>query len=172
MNLGAQLLPQHAVSEALCHDHVIPSCPDVASVPIAVATWEFRCRHIEHLLVEIQCVPGLGSSVARLRIQVDFYGFVLGRIMRRRCCWRRSRPVIFPMLQPRLVLSRSCLTLGHMSPWHTRLQWLNLVAVFLLGVSSVVCARQAPAAPMVARFPSPGGDEGGGGRAKARERGG
>ena len=34
--------------------------------------------------------------------------------------------------------------LGRVSPWHMKLRCLDLVAAFLLGVSSVVCTRQPP----------------------------
>ena len=46
-----------------------------------------------------------------------------------------------PIFLPWLVWSRSCVTcscLGCVSPWHTKLQCLDNVAVFLLGVSSMV----------------------------------
>ena len=45
--------------------------------------------------------------------------------------------------------------LGRMSPWHMRLHCLDLVAAFLLGLSSVVCNRQLPTAAMLARFRLP-----------------
>ena len=45
--------------------------------------------------------------------------------------------------------------LGRMSPWHMKLQYLNLVAAFLLGVSSAVCTRQPPTASMLAHFRLP-----------------
>jgi len=35
-------------------------------------------------------------------------------------------------------------TVGRMSPWHVDLLCLDLVAAFLLGVSSAVCTRQPP----------------------------
>ena len=42
--------------------------------------------------------------------------------------------------------------LGRMSALHTNLQCLDLVAAFLLGVSSAVCTRPPPTASMLARF--------------------
>ena len=45
--------------------------------------------------------------------------------------------------------------LGRMSPWHVTLQCLDLVAAFLLGVSSAVCTRQPLTASMLARFRLP-----------------
>ena len=54
------------------------------------------------------------ASTALLRLPfsgVTSPGCVLGRTTRRRCCWRRFRPVVSPLLLPRLVLSRSCSTL-------------------------------------------------------------
>ena len=50
----------------LCHDHVFPSFQDFGSAPRAPAAREHRWRHIEHLLLECQCIPGLDSSVAPL----------------------------------------------------------------------------------------------------------
>ena len=45
--------------------------------------------------------------------------------------------------------------LGRMSPCHMRLQCLDLVEAFLLGVSSAVCTRQPPTASMLAPFRLP-----------------
>ena len=47
--------------------------------------------------------------------------------------------------------------LGRMSPWHMKLLCLDLVAAFLLGVSSAVCTRQPPTASVLtlARFHLP-----------------
>ena len=46
-----------------------------------------------------------------------------------------------------------CLTPSHhMSPWHMELRCLDLVAAFLLGVSSAVCTCQPPTVSTLARF--------------------
>ena len=45
--------------------------------------------------------------------------------------------------------------LGRMSPWHMKLQCLDLVAAFLIGVSSAVCTRQPPTAFVWAQFRLP-----------------
>ena len=45
--------------------------------------------------------------------------------------------------------------LGHTSPWDMKLQCLELVAAFLLGVPSAVCTLQPPTASMLARFRLP-----------------
>ena len=45
--------------------------------------------------------------------------------------------------------------LGRLSPWHMKLQFLDLVAAFLLGVSSAVCTRQPPTTSMLAHFRLP-----------------
>ena len=85
-------------------------------------------------------------------------GCALGRTTRRRCCWRRFRPVVSPLLLPRLVvpfLLDPAAALGRMSPWHMKLRCLDLVAAFLLGVSTAVCTRQPPAASVLARFSLP-----------------
>ena len=49
-------------------------------------------------------------------------------------------------------LLKPAAALGRMSPWHMKLQCLDLVAAFLLGVSSAVCTRQPATASMLARF--------------------
>ena len=45
--------------------------------------------------------------------------------------------------------------LGRMPPWHMKVQRLDLVAAFLLGVSSAVCTREPPTASVLARFRLP-----------------
>ena len=45
--------------------------------------------------------------------------------------------------------------LGRMSPWHMKLQCLDLVAASLLGVLSAVCTRQPLTAFVLARFRLP-----------------
>ena len=52
------------------------------------------------------------------------------------------------LLDPAAALSR-------MPPWYMKLQCLDLVAAFLLGVSSAVCTRQPPTASMLAHFRLP-----------------
>ena len=54
-----------------------------------------------------------------------------------------------------LFLLDPAAALGRMSPWHMKLQCLDLVAAFLLGVSSAVCTRQPPTVSMLARFRLP-----------------
>ena len=67
----------------------------------------------------------------------------------------------FPTSRIPVVASTACVSpflldpaaaLGRMSPWHMKLRCMDLVAAFLLGVSSVVCTRQPPAASVLARF--------------------
>ena len=48
----------------LCHEHVFPSCPEFGSAPRVQAAREHRWRHIEHLMFDRQCIPGLDTSVA------------------------------------------------------------------------------------------------------------
>ena len=45
-----------AAARSLCHDHALPSCPDLGSAPRAQATREYKRRHIEHLLFECGAV--------------------------------------------------------------------------------------------------------------------
>ena len=45
--------------------------------------------------------------------------------------------------------------LGCMSPWNIKLQCLDLVAAFLLVVSSAVCTRQPPNTPTLSRLRLP-----------------
>ena len=46
-------------------------------------------------------------------------------------------------------------TLGRISSWHVKRKCLDLVAAFLLGVSTAVCTRRPPAASVLARFSLP-----------------
>ena len=73
------------------------------------------------------------------------FGCVLGRTMRRRCCWRRFRPVASTLSQPRLLLSRSCPTLQ--LPWAVYPPGKQRCSVWILPQRScLVCRlRCAPA---------------------------
>ena len=62
-----------AAAYNLCHDPVFPSCPDFGSAPRAHAAREHRWRHIEHLLFECQCIPGLDGSVALALLRDDLF---------------------------------------------------------------------------------------------------
>ena len=134
---------------SLCHDHVFPLCPDFGSAPRAQAARKHRWRHIEHLLFECQCIPGLDGSVALALVRCDLFRVCSGS--RRRCCCRRFRPVVSPFLLD------SAAALGLMSPWRVKLRCLDLVAAFLLGVSTSVCTCQPPTASELARFSLPAG---------------
>ena len=70
----------------------------------------------------------------------------------------------FPTRRVPVVAATACVVpflldpaaaLGRMSPWHMKLQCLDLVAAFVLGVSSAVCIRQPLTASEVARFRLP-----------------
>ena len=62
-----------ATACSLCHYHVFPLCPDFGSAPKAQAAREHRWRHIEHLLFECQCIPGLDGSVALALLRCDLF---------------------------------------------------------------------------------------------------
>ena len=57
----------------LCHDHGFPLCPDFGSAPRTQAAREHGWRHIEHLLIECQCIPGLDSSGALAVLRDDLF---------------------------------------------------------------------------------------------------
>ena len=62
------------------------------------------------------------SDPAKVKVHfsgITSFGCVLGWTPRRRCCYRRFRPVVSPLLPPRLVLFRSCQT--PQLPWAVRL---------------------------------------------------
>ena len=145
-----------AAACSLCHAHVFPSCPDFGSAPTAQAAREHRWRHIEHLLCECQCIPGLDSSAALTLLRDD-----LCRV----CSWSDHAEAVllaaFPASRIPVVAAAACVVpflldpaaaLGRVSPWHMKLQCLDLVAAFLLGVSSAVCTRQPLTASVLARF--------------------
>ena len=120
---------------------------------------EHRWRHIEHLLFECQCIPGLDSSVALTLLRGDLF-----RVCSGSAHVEAMLLAAFPSSRIPVVAATACVVqflldpvaaLGHMSPWHIKLQCLDLVAVFLLGVSSAVCTRQPPIASMLPRFRLP-----------------
>ena len=134
----------------LYHDHVLTSCPEVGSAPRAYAAREHRWRQIEHLLFECQCISGLDSSVALALLQDDLFrvcsgpdheeAVLLAALPSSRIPVVAATACVVPfLLDPAAALSR-------MSPWHMKSQCLDLVAAFLLGVSSAVCTRQPPTA--------------------------
>ena len=144
-----------AAACCLCHDHVLPSCPDFVSAPTAQAAREHRWSHIEHLLFECQCIPGLDSSVALTLLRDDLF---------RVCSGSDHAEAVLLATFPTSRAPTACVVpflldpaaaLGRMSPWHMKLQRLDLVAAFLLGVSSAVCTRQPPTASVLAHFRLP-----------------
>ena len=145
---------------SLCHDHVLPPCPDSGLAPRAQAAREHRRRHIEHLLFEYQCIPGLARSVALTLLRDDLFRVCSGSDHA-----EALLVAAFPSGRIPAIAARACVVpfpidpaaaLGRMSPWHMSLQCLDIVAAFLLGVSSAVCTRQPPTASILARFRPPG----------------
>ena len=147
-----------AVAAACClgHDHVFPSCPDFGSAPRAQAAREHRWRHIEHLLFECQCIPGVDSSVALTLLRDDLFRVCSGSDHAEALLL-----VTFPTSRVPVVAATACVVLflldpapalGRISPWHMKLQCLDLVAAFLIGVSSAVCTHQPLTASVLARF--------------------
>ena len=148
-----------AAACSLCHDHVFPSCPEFGSAPRAQAAREHRWRHSEHLLFDCQCIRGLDGSVALALLRDDLFRVCSGS--------DHAEAVlltVFPTSRIAVVAATACVVpflldpaaaLGRMSPWHMKLQCLDLVAAFLLGVSSAVCTHQPPTAAMLARFRLP-----------------
>ena len=111
---------------------------------------------LNHLLFECQCIPGLDSSVALALLRDDLFRVCSGSDHA-----EAALLAAFPTSRIPVVAATACVvpflldpaaTLGHMSPWHMRLRCLDLVAAFLLRVSTAVCTRQPPAASVLARF--------------------
>ena len=121
-----------ATACSLCHDHVFPSCPDFGSVPRAQAVREHRWRHIEHLLFECQCIPGLDGFVALALLRDDLFRVCSGS--------DHAEAVLlaaFPTGHVPAVAATACVVpfllgpaaaLGRMSSWHVKLKCLDLVA--------------------------------------------
>ena len=148
-----------AAACSLCPNHVFPLCPDFGSAPRAQAAREHRWRHIEHLLFECQCIPGLDGSVALALLRCDLFRVCSGS--------DHAEAVLlasFPTSRIPVVAATACVVpflldpaaaLGRMSPWRMKLRCLDLVEAFLLRVSSAVCTRQPPAASLLERFSLP-----------------
>ena len=81
-----------------------------------------------------------------------------------RVCSGSDHAEAFPAGHVPVVAATACVVpflldpaaaLGRMSPWHMKLRCLDLVAAFLLGVSTAVCTRHPPDASVLARFSLP-----------------
>ena len=150
LTLGSQLLLQRAVSATITSS---PRVRNFGSAPRAQAAREHRWRHIEYLLFECQCIPGLDGSIALALLRCNLFRVCSGS--------DHAQAVLlaaFPTSRIPVVAATACvvpflLDLGRMSPWHMKLRCLDPVAAFLLGVSTAVCTRQPPAASVVACFP-------------------
>ena len=119
---------------------------------------EHRWCHIEHLLFECQCVPGLDTSVALTLLRDNLF---------RDCSGSDHVDMVllsaFPSSRVSVVVATACVVpflldpaaaLGSVSPWHMNLLCLDLarstiVAAFLLGVPSAACTRRPPAASII-----------------------
>ena len=137
-----------AAACSLCHDHVFHSCPDFGSAPRAQAAREHRWCHIENLLLKCQCIPGLDSSVALTIRRDDRFRVCSGS--------DHAEAVLlaaFPSSGVPVVAATACVVpfllnpaaaLGRMSPWHMKMQCLELSQR-----SCLVCRlRRAPASPL------------------------
>ena len=107
---------------------------------------EHQWRHIEHLLVECQCIPGLDSSVALALLRDDLFRLCSGSDHAEAvllAAFPSSRiPVVAATAGVVPFLLDPAAALGCMPPWHMKLQCLDLVAAFLL---CVVCGVHPPA---------------------------
>ena len=150
-----------AAARSLCHDHVSPSCPDFGSrtaAPRAQAAREHSWLHIEHLLFDCQCIPGLDSSVASTLLRDDLFRVCSGVDHA-----EAMLLAAFPSSRVPIIAATACLVpflldpapaLGRMSPWHMKLQCVDLVAAFLIGESSAECTRQPPTPSSTFRMPA------------------
>ena len=142
LTLGSQLLPRRVVSATITSS---PCARILGSAPGAQAVREHRWRHIEHLLFECRCMPGLDGSVALALLRDDIFWVCSGS--------DHAEAVLlaaFPAGHVPDVAATACVVpflldpaaaLGRMSPWHMKLRCLDLVAAFLLGVLTAVCTR-------------------------------
>ena len=102
---------------------------------------ERRWRHTERLPFECPCISGLDSSVAVTLLRDDLFrvcsgsdhveAVLLASLPFGRVTVIAATACVLPFLLDPTV------ALGRVSPWHMKLQCLDLIATFLLGVSSV-----------------------------------
>ena len=106
-----------------------------------------RPLDIEHLLFECQCIPGLDGSVALALLRENFFRVCSGLDHAEAVLLEAFPTSHIPVVA---ATASSCVgpflldpaaALGRMSPWHMKLQCLDLVAAFLLGLSSAVCTH-------------------------------
>ena len=153
---GTQLLPQHVVSAT------ITSSPHVPILVLLVGLNRLGSTdgaHIENLLVERKCIPGLDSSIALVIDRDDLFRVCSGSD-------HTEAVLLAPFSSGRIAIAAATAygvpfllhpvaALGCMSPWNMKLQCLDLVAAFLLVVSSAVCTRQPPTTPTLSRLRLP-----------------
>ena len=104
--------------------------------------------------MECQCIPGLDSSVALTLLRDDLFRVYSGSDHAEAVLLAAFPSSRIPVVAVTFLLDPAAAQ-GRMSPWHMKWQCLDLVAAFLLGVSSAVCTRQPPTAHMLARFRLP-----------------
>ena len=128
-----------------------------AVVSIQKTYREHRWRHIEHLLFECQCIPGLDGSVALALLRDDIFRVCSGSDHAEAVLLAAFPtghvPVVAATAFVVPFLLDPAAALGRMSSWQLKLKCLDLVAAFLLGVSTAVCTRRPPDASVLARFP-------------------
>ena len=137
-----------AAACSLCHWHVLPSCPEVGSARRAQAQ-EPRWRHIEHRLFECPCISGLDSCVAITHLWDDlFWG----------CSGSDHAEAVsltaFPSSHVPVFATMACIVpflldpanaVGRTSPWHMKLQCLDLGSCRSIPAWFVVCGVHPPA---------------------------
>ena len=153
LTLGPQLSPLRVVSATITpspHVRTLVLLPGLKRLGSTDgATLSICCLNASVSLAwtALQHLPSSGMTSS---------GCVLGRTTRKLAAFPTSRiPVVAATACVVPLLLDPAAALGRMSPWHMKLQYLNLVAAFLLGVSSAVCTRQPPTASMLAHFRLP-----------------
>ena len=134
---------------------------DFGSAPQADADREHRWRHIEHLLFECPGILGTGGmrTLAVKLLQDDLCkacsgsdhasAVLLAAFVSDRTPVVAATACLIPFLLDPAAALRGPL------PWRMKLQFLALVAAFLLGMSSAVCTRLPPSESVLASLHLP-----------------
>ena len=96
---------------SLCQGHVFTLRPVFGSAPRAQATREHRWRHMKHLLLNARAFRAWATLWRLLSSGMTSSGRMPAPHRPRRCCRLHFHVIVSPSWLPRLVLSRSSLTL-------------------------------------------------------------
>ena len=153
MTLGTQLLPQRVVSATITsspHFRILVRLLGLTPLGTTDGATLSICYLPVHPWPGQRCSTLLRDDLFRVCYGPDHAeAVVLTAFLTDRVLVAAATACVFPfLLAPPTAL-------GCISPWHMKGQCLDLIAAFVLGLSSAVWTRQHPTASVLARFRMP-----------------